>query len=264
MIYNAVSLKTVIGRIFNTYSIKSSNFVNKVPQWTGEALGKLDILMALEPAKTRVEVNDYKAILPSTLKTLVAVEYNGNLIPRLLGTRLEYITEDGLSGSHTELKLIQDIDYDEAGNIVSVRTSESQIPVGRDSEYNYILHKNGYIDLPFATGELVLYFKKLPEEQDETGMYFPLVPDNEFVLSAIEWYCLMQILYSGYKHPTLSLGSPNRYINPAMQWEHYMPIARNKAGSADRAQRDKHSLMWRAVVIDADKFKHSFATKIEE
>ncbi len=265
MVYNHVSLKNIIGRIFNTYKIKSADFINRVPQWTGEALGKLGIYMALQPAIMRIEVNEYKAILPSTLKKLVAVEYNGELIPRLIGTRVEYITDTGFSGSLSKTKLYKDIDYDADGNIVSVRTLETQIPVGRSTEYNYILHKNGYIDLPFETAELVIYFEKLPEEQDkQTGMYFPLVPDVENVQEAIIWYILMNILYGGYKHPILSISSPNRYVNPGLQWDYYMPKAQNNASAPDREQREIHSKLWRGVVLDANRFENSFSNKIIE
>lgn len=265
MIYNHVSLKNIVGRIFNTYNIKSADFINRVPQWTGEALGKLNIYMALEPAITRIEVNEYKAILPSTLKKLVAVEYNGLIIPRLIGTRLEYVSESGFSSSLSESKHLKNIEYDQNGVIISVRTEETTIPVTRSSEYNYILHKNGYIDLPFETGELTIYFQKLPEESDpQTGMYFPLVPDDENVQEAITWYILMNMLYRGYIHPILSLTSANRYINPGLQWDYYKPIARNSASSPDREQRELHSAIWGAVVLDADQFENSFSNKIIE
>ena len=265
MVYNTVSSQQIIGRIMNTYNIKSADYIARTPQWIGEALGKLNIIMALEPAKTRVEVNEYKAKLPSTVKILVAVEYDGVLIPRIDGTRMEYINSVGEAESYSELKLTKDITYDSNGNIIAVRTTDSQIPASRTSEYNYILHKNGVIDFSVQTGELVLYFLKVPEETDaETGMYFPLVPDVELVQEAIVWYCLMNMLYRGYKHEMLSLVSPNRYINPAMQWDYYMPRAQNRASAPDRAQRELHSQAWRAVVLDVDKFKHSFATKIEE
>lgn len=264
MVYNTASLREIIGRVFNTYDIKSADFINRVPQWTGEALGQLNIYMGLEPAKMRVEVNEYKAKLPSTLKKLVAVEYDGNLIPRIIGTRKEYITTGGLSESLSETKLVQDIEYDDNGQIISVRMSETEIPVTRTEDYNYILNKNGFIDFSIETAELVVYFKKLPEEIDpQTGAFFPLIPDVEEVKEAISWYILKSILYRGYKHPILNLNSNNRYVNPAMQWDHYKPIAENKASAPDREQRELHSLMWRGLILNMDSFEDSFVGKIQ-
>lgn len=265
MIYNTVSFKEILARLVNTYNIKSADFVPRLPIWVGEALGQLNIIMALQPAKTRVEVNEYKAKLPSTIKKLHSVEYDGNIVPRLNGMIYEYINSNGLSESYSQIKLVQDIEYDDNGNISSVRTTDSQIPVSRTNEYHYVLHKNGYIEFTVQTAELVLYFYKIPEEIDEnTGMYFPLIPDDDIVKEAIMWYCLKNMLYRGYKHDVLSLASPNRYLNPAIQWDYYMPRAQNKASSPDRAEREAHSQIWRGVVLDADKFEHSFVSQIQE
>ena len=265
MIYNTVSSKAIIGRLINSHNIHSADYISRVPQWIGEALGKLNISMGLEPAKTRVEINEYKAKLPSTIKVLHAVEYNGYIIPRINGKRKDYITSEGMSEYYQEIKLVQDITYDINGNITSVRTSDSRIPASRSNEYNYILNKNGFLDFSISTGEAIIYFLKLPEEIDsDTGMYFPLVPDVEMVITAIEWYCLMMMLYRGYKHQVLALSSPNRYLNPAAQWEHYMPIAQNKASAPDPEERKLQSKLWTSVVLDADHFIHSFVDKIAD
>ncbi len=72
----------------------------------------------------------------------------------------------------------------------------------------------------------------------------------------------MNMLYGGYKHPLLTIASPNRYLNPAMQWDYYMPKAVNSACAPDRARREMHSRIWTSMIVDVAAFEHSFANKI--
>jgi len=268
MNYNLVTSKETIGRVFNSYNIKSSTFIPKVPQWVGEALGKLKLYVSLQPMVTKIEVSNYRGFVPSGIKRIDAVLYEGKILPRVIGKRLVNPNENLFDPLYVR-DTIQNVEYDDEGNITQIRTVENtEVTVSADyitSRHNYILNGSGYLDTSFESGIIYLYYVGIPQEYDEiSGIYYPLIPDLEYCKEAIVWYILMNILYSGYIHPLLSLTANNRYINPALQFDYYQPKAKNESLRLDREQRELHSRLWNSVVIDASDFEHSFHPKYSE
>lgn len=267
MTYNLTSIKEIIGSIAFTYNVKSANYINKVPQWIGEGLGELKLAVSLQPFVTKVEVSNYRGLIPSTIKRIDAVLYDGKILPRVHGKRLIEPNQTLFDPLYVR-ETIQEIDYNEDGSIRTISTSEANTlsisTYELDSQNNYLL-KPGYIDTSFESGIIHIYGLKLPTEVDEeTGAIFPLIPDKQITKNALTWLCLRNILYSGYNHPTLSLHSNNMYINPAMMWEYLMPKARNENMRLDREQRELHMKLWTSVIIDADDFLNSFHVKKSE
>lgn len=267
MTYNLTSIKEIIGRIALTHNIKSANYINKVPQWVGQALGELKLNVSLDPFVTKIEISNYRGSIPSTIKRIDAILYNNKILPRVVGRRLVEPNQTLFDPLYVR-DTVQEIEYNEDGSIRSISNSESDtLSISTyqvDSQNNYIL-KPGYIDTSFDSGIISIYGLKIPTEVDEeTGVIFPLIPDKEITKDALMWYCLRNILYSGYNHPILSLNSNNLYTNPAMMWDYLVPKARNENLRLDREQRELHMKLWTSVVIDADRYLNSFQIKQAE
>ena len=95
-------------------------------------------------------------------------------------------------------------------------------------------------------------------ELDSTlNIYFPLVPENEYVLDAIDWYILKRIIERGHKVPGYSLEARSEFTNPAIAWEQKRKLARNKITVMDEDEREKISRIIRTFLLDYNSYTDS-------
>ena len=221
MIYKLVNSKRIIGKIFDEYNVDYSGFISRVPNWIFSAMAKMDIYMGYLNATVDGTVTDYKALIPDETKILVGVSYKGYRL--------------------TRVNAINEVVTDDMPNLI------------HDS-YKYELDNNGYIITTFEecdAGDIKFYIKTFPLELDSTtNLYFPLIPENEKLFTALQYYVLMMLLQRGHKVGELSLKSPNEYINPAMAWDIHRRRAKASVNAYDIDEREKFSKMMRSFLLD--------------
>jgi len=212
-----ISSKVCIARVFDRFNIDYSGFISRVPNWIHQGMGELDLFVALQDAVVEDSVVDYKCIIPPQTKELMAVEYEGWRLDRI-------------EGINTAIPAIN---------------AEIYHPYAK-----YEL-SNGYIITTFETGDVRIYIKVLPIELDANlKLYFPLIPDNEDVLTALDWYILKRLLERGHLVPNFSLKDNNEFTNPALAWEKYKKIARNSVINIDSDTRSEISKILRTFIVD--------------
>lgn len=201
MIYKKINSKIIIARLFDSYNLDYSAFISRVPNWVFRAMRELSISNGLNPKIVKGTVEDYKCAIPDNAYELVAISYNGLRLPRLnkinenVNTDMEFLI-------HPKCK--------------------------------YQLDNNGNIITTFKEGDIKFYIKSIPSELDTvTNLRFPLIPDNEELINAIEWYILLRLVYRGHKILNLSLNNNNEFTNPALAWEKYKKRARNSIATLD-------------------------------
>ncbi len=226
MIYKLINSKVIISRLFDTYNIDYDAFVSRVPNWIFKAMRSIKSNKALTANIIPGTVIDYKCKMPDETYELVAVSYNGYRLPRINKIN-ENVNDDMNKLYHPTLK--------------------------------YQLDNNGYIITTFETGDIKFYIKQFPTELDiSTGLYFPLIPDNEELHTALEWYILRQLLYRRHLLPGMSLRDNNPFTNPAIAWEKHKAIAQNSLASLDSDDKDILSKLNRSLLVDYNYHNNSF------
>jgi len=226
MIYKKINSKVIISRILDTYNLNAESFVSRVPNWIYNAMRSIKVSDNLIPAVVYSTVRDYKCVIPDNTIELEAVTYNGFRLPRI-----DYINQS-----------------------VSSEMDDNYHPT-----LKYQLDNNGYIITTFRNGNIRFYIKTFPLSFDaDSNIFFPLIPDNEELHTALEWYILRQLLYRRYNLPGLSLRDNNPFTNPALAWEKHKLIARNSLVSLDTDDREAISRMLRSLLSNYYRYYESF------
>jgi hypothetical protein len=168
MIYKTVSSKTVIAKMFRDLKPQSQDWVADSMEWIGEALEYIGFHAGFEKKSTSLQVNSFRAALPSDIYELSSVEKDGRALVYTSGSR-----------------------NFEPANLTIERM--------RHPERTYSLNPN-YIIAGFESGALTLNYLAFP--LDEEG--FPMIPDNIYYKQALQWYIIRQMIMGGYKHPSFN------------------------------------------------------------
>jgi hypothetical protein len=213
MIYTYISSKICIARVFDKFNINYSGFINRVPNWIYEAMSKLDIPMSLHKTVITGSVVDFKCPIPPQTKNLKAVVYDNQILPVINDTSIN--------------------------NNIDLFTHSSE---------KYEL-SNGYIVTTFETGEVLFHIESLPVEFDtHNRIYFPLIPNNEELLEALDNYILLRLLQRGHKVYNYSLSDNNPFTNPGIAWIQAIPIVRNNIAKLNGDERYDISMLVRSFI----------------
>lgn len=207
MSYQLTSSKEIIARIDNDFDIDYSDWITRAPLWILDALSEMKMISSYVEVALPIKVEDYSFELPKNspqdIKRILGVEYNNQLLIRL-----------------------------------NVLNPIRQPKIDRHYSSETYSIKNGFITTSFEEGNCILYYDTLPVEYDKIRqVYYPQVPNDPIVHTAIEWYLIYCILRKGHKHPTYSLDSSNPITNPFLMWDKYRRKAINSVSAMDPEQR---------------------------
>jgi len=228
MAYTKINSKVCVARIYDRFHVTYSDWVSRTPNWINSAIANIGAYPQLDRADPVViTIVDYKAAIPTDAKLLEAVIYNGVRIPR--------------------------VDRINTGNTTNLENTSGLI-------YSYQLDNNGYIYTTFTDEDITLYYRELPVSLDATtGMYFPIIPDNEHLLEAIDFYLITRIVQRGHKVEGYTLNGATRLTNPALAWEHYRKIARSKIQPLDDEELHQISNLMGTFLINTNKYYNDIA-----
>jgi len=217
MIYKHVSSRDILRRVSDHYDIKTTDWQVRAYEWIGEALRELKMFDTLTLCHTNMTVTEFKGSLPCTIEGLWYIDYKG--------TKLERVNS---ANKH-------DIEHLE-------RSQQS---------LTYELDKVGGIIAGVRNATLRVHYYKLATVYDnEIKMTIPMVPDNEKILKAVEFYILFRVIARGYKHPVYTLNSHLSSNNPSKLWEKWRLKARNSAISVDHEAAEIHRRISASMLLD--------------
>lgn len=222
------SLKAVINRIASL-RIMDSTYLDDLLEWLPQGMEKLKTKMQMEITSKDLEVTDHYVPFPCGYNFTEAVEtlsINGEEVrmrlregsdKRYLATISEtteesnlfisdpvsvqrvyiptdQITDEGVvidEGYYTEYKFVgyrSLVPYD-GKDIRQAKTIHVSPP--------YYIPQPGGMQTSFAEGKIRLHYRKIPVDKEG----YPLIPNHEDYLTALEWYGLSCIIAAGYQHP---------------------------------------------------------------
>lgn len=215
MIYNTISSKVCIARVFDRFNINYSGFIPRVASWIIQCMKELDIIQSLQNIRIDDTVVDYKCLLPLQTIELLAVEY-------------------------------EDLQLRDIGAYSPVVSMFNRMHPTETYELT-----SGYIITSFEEGDISFYVKTLPIEFDnELKLYFPTIPDNEDVLIALDWYIIKRLIERGHVIKPFDLTVNNEFINPGLAYEKQKRIARNSMAHISHTDREEISVLLKTFILD--------------
>jgi hypothetical protein len=126
-------------------------------------------------------------------------------------------------------------------------TKEGLESRGYSWELTYeILNGEMEIATSFETGDIIFHYREPIKDIDTTtGISYPRVPDDPYVIQAVQDYILLSYLRKGYKHPLFNLNDNNEATNPYLAWELNKKRARNSVNVIDADAKEEISLLTR-------------------
>lgn len=228
MAYNFISSQIFIARLEINFNVSYSNHHALVAEYVAQAIGLLKIPIMLTEGRACLTVTSGRAKLPCNLKLIRAISYKG--------------------------KRIEDLS--------SLINSASQCDILPNTIPYYTTLRNGWISTSFDECEpedLVCYYTQLATEYDpDNRVYYPLIPDAEGLLDAIDYFIMKRLLERGYTHPSMSLSSNNPLTNPGLAWETKKKQARLSVSTIDPNVRHQISIILKALVVNPNAYYNQF------
>lgn len=197
MVYNYVSSKQVMFNIYNDLNIKTSDWEPRAPIWMFRAMKMQRIRLA----------------------NVIAEPYIINF------TEYGFKLPDNLS------------------TIVSVKVND--IPYFAVDQYSKLSEdqpkyetNNGFIYFGIESGKCELEYRTLPVTYDrDLNMHFVMVPDNERLLYALQYFVLHNLLVRGMVHPIYKVDHRDPSLRPLELYEMNMKIAKREIGAMNMGER---------------------------
>jgi hypothetical protein len=214
MITKFITTKNFIGRLLTIYGLDSTSYSHLFPQMIEDAISIIGIPDYYINKDASIPIINHKGQLPCDIehahsfwvgKTLYD-ESNATNLCRLI------IRNNPLIG-----KAIKAPIHDTAYGTTNGR----------------------FIEVTFEKGIVILVYKGLP--CDEEG--FPLVPSDADFLQALEYYCIMRLALTGYKHPILD------YNSAYQLWEKHYPRAGNSVNWMNLEEYQEFTEMWNNSIL---------------
>lgn len=242
MIYSWVTFDDVIAIIENTYHVKSSDYVYRLPQWINEALSELKVRLPFQPAFEAITVANSRFLLPRSIKNIALVVHKGIIVDRLNNNvHVENQSIQSYAGQLSVMNYAKVATVDGEGDL-RVRVKEFEVAINSGArKYTYATLNNRFCETNVPDNEVItLYFTRFPHSHDPiSNQEIPMIPDGELTKQAVVWYVLRSLLYGGYRHPTLSLATGVEELNPARMFERYADRARGELLDFDVATRER-------------------------
>jgi len=242
---NYISGNTIIGRIYDEFNIKSSDWVNRVPDWIYQALRQLNnnktyVNMYFEGKFYNNHIN-----LPEYDGEIKLLTINHHIIVNPDNIEFHhYYNHLNNDPNNQDLPIVSDNNTFNSNN--SLSRDESLIPNNINTN-TFWKHKkdqyyieNNILYTRHNTGHYKLWYKTIPVDfNDKLQTYIPNIPDIEKVISNIKWYVFKNILSRGLIHPVYSLGNRNPEYDPNAKWQTTLMGAKLALSELDNHDRNE-------------------------
>ncbi len=224
MIYNTISIKYFLSKIYRDLKPSYTNWEADVIEWAGEALSFIGANQGFITKEFTLNVKNHRTPLPNGFYTLLHVFYEDKKLP--YGKASSSVNDDAVYiSAKTEVL--------ENNNFQMTRYG-SRLYNPHNSEY-YILNPN-YIQTSFETGTIDVICEVW--DTDEEGL--PKIPDSPYYMEALQWYILRQFSLGGNKHPNPEF----TFTFLDYRWEKACAAAQNDAMYPSEDKVRKFNDMW--------------------
>jgi len=255
MITNNISVSEFKVGFDDRFNVKSNDWQPRLNKWLVKAMTLVNSFYLYNPVAINLAFEDGVLHMPVDISIITGIVYNGiRLSP------IDFIPFKDVSQATTEHYYLLGTAKGD-GLIVdpNERPIEVKLPtttvVTSDKQtgytnYTYTVLRNDIIqlNLPDLTGSVTLFYKSLPYKLQQNGVVELLIPDNEELIEAMEWYILMRLIGRGYIHHTF------KYGDVEARWRDGRRRANISIGSMSADQRERVSHIFRNFLSDYDRW----------
>ena len=277
MIYNTISSKAIIRKVFRDLNPNGDNWIEDAIEWIGEALEHIGATTQFETKQCVLNIVEYKAVLPKCLYYINQVSSSG-----ITGSQVSNelsIIKAKINDLNATLAANpnQDLNYqlrDLSSRVIILESSYFKDPstltplkygtstFAKDIHCNncvnenasgdawYII-ENGYIKTSFKTGEVCMSYMAFPIDED----CYPLVPDDISYKEAMFWYIYKKLILLGYDRAINGID----YKLAEAQWKYYCTQARNAANYPDIAKYSSFMNQWTRLIPSINHHESDFS-----
>lgn len=231
MILQWINPSEVVSSVFDEYNIKSTDFIQRTPNWIDKVLQELNINKNYKPHIIKGAFSSYRFYIGDYVKKIDEVYINDHLAKY----NNEFIVENTTLESNRELYITGDQDSNIAYSLIDGKPT---IVEQKQANVYYYYIENQFLHTNIECGNIKMYaHSRLCVLDDVTGLYFPLIPDEVHTKNAIQCFILKTIIMRGYVHPLLNLRENNPFVNPAIKYKTELDLARVAINSMNKAER---------------------------
>jgi len=284
MIYNLVSVKRVIAKVFTDLNLQEGDHrVSDMVEWAGEALEKIAGFPVFinkvmgKDGLPLLELSNYQGKLPCDFHSLIQIGYaktsSGPFYPMRYATgSFDYGSTLTKPGSETVVVDANLYQVTHTTDEITITLGDSipgfldplLIPTGisRDADggtwdITYLV-QGGYIKTNMASGYLMVAYQAVPTDNEG----YPMIPDNQSYMEAIYWYIAMKLMY-----PEWAAGRVRDavYMDAKRSWNFYCKQAYGNAMMPNGAgQLETIKNTWHRLVEEINEHDSFFTTMGQE
>jgi hypothetical protein len=293
MIYNLVSVRRVIAKVFSDYDLQEGEHrISDMIEWASEALEKIGGFPSFETKVCGKDdlplltVSNYQTKLPCDFYNMVQVGYSssvyGPFYPMRYATGsfdsgVDNVDRNSLVDLSSNAAIVMlcmtlyDLSYEDAlasintdtlrraklNGILALQGEYSHSGIG-DVSQNYTtdltyLIRPGYIKTNVESGYIMLAYQAIPTDSEG----YPMIPDNQSYLDAIYWYIVMKLLY-----PKWANGQVRDvvYYDAKRSWNYYCKQAYGNAMMPNKDQMESIKNAWLRLVPEINEHQTAYST----
>lgn len=229
-----VSSDFIISSIGRKFGIDTAKYKIQMFESIGAALGRLDVRVDKETKYLLTNTNDFIIDKPAGCLSVLSITANNRFVPNkqfgvdkciksYYGDYTELLKVAKATKRAKEFKLnnlscVDDIPCDVEERILMVYNGEVETYTAFHTQARNN-HHHGYwwveteqtVKTNFQSDDVVIQYQRT--KLDDKG--FPMIPDEQKLIEYVEYYALRDILFSGYKHAVLDIGSVNTLMEKA-------------------------------------------------
>ena len=268
----------------DTFNVETNDWIPRLNKWILQGTAMISSNVLYNPVAVDIEYIDGMMHIPFDIKVLQGIAYKGiRLVPVDYSPLMSYTPAVPGTDPVDPVDPIPDEYYflgnagDDPNNFV-VDPSEAHIEVMPEIEgsggspgspgtpgtrasytnegtvnlnlytYTVLRHDIIKLNLPEDEGKITIFYKSLPYDLAADGSVKMLIPDNEFLIEALNWYVLTRLIGRGYKHHTFD------YKTARQEWDDGRRRARRSVNAMSEDQREKASQTFRNFLVDENKW----------
>jgi hypothetical protein len=249
MIYNLVSVKKVIAKVFTDLDLQEGTHrISDFIEWSSEALKKIGSYPQFVTKVTGKEkvpllvIEDYQAKLPTDLYSINQVAYSTGITAPYYPMR---DTAGSFSSNHGAT-----LQYGGTDTTPATTTSSENITTfSGDRQYSIV---GGYIKTNIKEGYLLISYQAIPVDDDN----YPMVPDDESFFEAIYWYINMKLMYPKWRDGQIRDAV---YYDAKSSWNYYRKQAYGNAMMPNADQLDTIKNIWIRLIPEINASKSFYS-----
>lgn len=184
MVTNIVSSKVIVEAAIRDFNISYQGWINDAIEWIGYGLVEIGVNLVFTDNVKNVTVNNYKHKMFCNAELIIEInDSKGCQINYIKDAKkcVNYFTQDNS-------------DLSASGNIIP-------FPVAIVSDIDWWKVDGEWFKFSFTDRKVKIQYKSI--EQDDEG--FPCILDDVFIIEALKWKLICQLLMRGNKHTTIDL-----------------------------------------------------------